>query len=221
MRLNQFMTVFMTVLVDFFQHITVSGTTVAPNNSLSNTSHRSHNLSSTREQPCNSLDIKCLRCSYNTSCIYGGQTTANCTVLKSVACRSPSTFTVKAPCYYCYQLPTTNYTCPERAYCQSKAGHRERIIVNCSVSENQHCLGNRNFSKSFLCNWTSGYRWSTSLILSVTLGGFGVDRFYLGHWEEGLGKLFSFGGLGVWTLLDIILIGVGYITPADGSLYIF
>lgn len=58
-------------------------------------------------------------------------------------------------------------------------------------------------------------------IFSITLGGFGVDRFYLGHWEEGLGKLFSFGGLGVWTLVDIVLIGVGYITPADGSLYLF
>lgn len=56
---------------------------------------------------------------------------------------------------------------------------------------------------------------------SLTLGGFGVDRFYLGHWREGLGKLFSFGGLGVWTLVDLILIIIGYVGPADGSLYIF
>lgn len=60
-----------------------------------------------------------------------------------------------------------------------------------------------------------------SLSFSITLGGFGADRFYLGHWEEGLGKFFSFGGLGVWTLVDIVLVGIGYITPADGSLYIF
>ena len=56
---------------------------------------------------------------------------------------------------------------------------------------------------------------------SITLGGFGVDRFYLGHWEAGLGKVFSFGGLGAWTLVDIILIAVGYVGPADGSLFIF
>ena len=55
---------------------------------------------------------------------------------------------------------------------------------------------------------------------SITLGGFGADRFYLGLWREGIGKLFSFGGLGVWTIVDVILVATGYIGPADGSLYI-
>jgi TM2 domain-containing membrane protein YozV len=58
------------------------------------------------------------------------------------------------------------------------------------------------------------------MFYSITLGGFGVDRFYLGLWKSAIGKLFSFGGLGVWTIVDIVLIGVGYIQPADGSLYI-
>jgi len=57
------------------------------------------------------------------------------------------------------------------------------------------------------------------MLLSITLGGFGADRFYLGLWRAGLGKLFSLGGLGIWTLLDMILIAVGYVSPADGSLY--
>ena len=34
-------------------------------------------------------------------------------------------------------------------------------------------------------------------------------RFYLGHWQEGIGKLFSFGGLGVWTLVDVVLVAIG------------
>ena len=58
-------------------------------------------------------------------------------------------------------------------------------------------------------------------LCSITLGGFGVDRFYLGLWREGIGKLFSFGGLGVWTIVDVILIAVGYVGPQDGSLYIW
>lgn len=57
------------------------------------------------------------------------------------------------------------------------------------------------------------------MFLSVTVGGFGADRFYLGHWREGIGKLFSFGGLGIWTLVDIVLIAIGYLRPEDGSLY--
>ncbi|CAB3992763.1 TM2 domain-containing 3 [Paramuricea clavata] len=81
--------------------------------------------------------------------------------------------------------------------------------------------GNRTFGKILICNWTSGYRWSTAALLSLTLGGFGVDRFYLGYWKEGLAKLFSFGGLGVWTLVDFILILAQYVGPSDGSLYIF
>lgn len=82
-------------------------------------------------------------------------------------------------------------------------------------------MGKRKFNKFTRCDFFSGYKWSTALFLSVTLGGFGVDRFYLGNWQEGIGKLFSFGGLGIWTLIDVILIATGYLKPSDGSLYVY
>ncbi|CAF1687013.1 unnamed protein product, partial [Adineta ricciae] len=50
--------------------------------------------------------------------------------------------------------------------------------------------------------------------------GLGFDRFYLGHIKEAFGKIFSFGGLGIWTLIDSVLIACGYLTPEDGSVYI-
>lgn len=120
-------------------------------------------------------------------------------------------------CKYCYQSELWEYSCAQKGNC---ASHSSYYRSNCTVNADVFCLGNRKFFKNIKCNWTQGYKWLTALLISITLGGFGVDRFYLGHWQEGIGKLFSFGGFGVWTLIDVILISLHYLGPADGSLYI-
>lgn len=45
----------------------------------------------------------------------------------------------------------------------------------------------------------------TALLLSIFLGWLGVDRFYVNHVGLGLLKLFTFGGFGVWWIIDIIM----------------
>lgn len=46
-----------------------------------------------------------------------------------------------------------------------------------------------------------------AVVLSILLGGFGVDRFYLGHIGLGVAKLLlSWLTFGVWWLIDVILI---------------
>jgi TM2 domain-containing membrane protein YozV len=57
----------------------------------------------------------------------------------------------------------------------------------------------------------------TALLLSLFLGGFGVDRFYLGYTGLGIAKLLTFGGLGVWALIDFIMIATRKMTAANGS----
>jgi TM2 domain-containing membrane protein YozV len=56
----------------------------------------------------------------------------------------------------------------------------------------------------------------TALLLSVFLGGIGVDRFYLGQTGLGIVKLLTAGGCGVWSLIDIILIAMRKVTDNEG-----
>ncbi|KAJ8679064.1 hypothetical protein QAD02_014851 [Eretmocerus hayati] len=169
---------------------------------------------------CSKLRIECLNCTLKQDCIYGTPYVANCSVPSHIDCIGASEFVKPYICRYCYQTEHWEHECHQKNNCVSFASPQSYYRANCTVKNDVLCLGARKFLKNLPCNWTGGYRWSTALMLSITLGGFGADRFYLGHWQEGIGKLFSFGGLGVWTLIDVMLISMRYLGPADGSLYV-
>lgn len=60
--------------------------------------------------------------------------------------------------------------------------------------------------------------WLAALLLSIFLGEFGIDRFYLGKIGTGIIKLVTFGGFGIWWLIDIILIIAGAMHDKEGRL---
>lgn len=55
-----------------------------------------------------------------------------------------------------------------------------------------------------------------TILLCFFLGGFGVHRFYVGKIGTGLLMLFTLGGLGIWTIIDFIMIVVGSFRDKDG-----
>ena len=55
-----------------------------------------------------------------------------------------------------------------------------------------------------------------ALILCLCFGVFGAHRFYTGKNKSAKVQLFTFGGLGVWFLTDLVLIIVGEFSDGEG-----
>ena len=53
----------------------------------------------------------------------------------------------------------------------------------------------------------------TTLILCALVGGIGVHRYYLGDIWQGVVQTLTLGGLGVWSLIDLIRICTGDLGP--------
>jgi TM2 domain-containing membrane protein YozV len=58
--------------------------------------------------------------------------------------------------------------------------------------------------------------WIAALLLCLFLGGLGVHRFYVGKVGTGVVMLLTLGGLGVWVLVDLIMIIVGSFKDKQG-----
>jgi len=122
---------------------------------------------------------------------------------------------------FCFNIPRNRLKCDEAATSQHCKHQKHSIYYKyCKpLFATDACVGPRKFQLPFSCNrkrypeasWLGSQK--VALFLSIFFGGFGVDRFYLGYYKNGFFKLLSLGGLGVWTIIDIIYIATGYLGP--------
>lgn len=72
-----------------------------------------------------------------------------------------------------------------------------------AISETLKKLDEENFNSLMMAEYKDP---TTALVLSIIIGGMGIDRFYIGDIGLGVGKLLTLGGLGIWWLVDIFCI---------------
>ncbi len=65
---------------------------------------------------------------------------------------------------------------------------------------------------------TSDKSRGVALALAALLGPFGAHRFYAGRTESAVLMACTLGGLGIWYLYDLIVVGAGQLADAEGRI---
>ena len=97
----------------------------------------------------------------------------------------------------------TGYNPPNIAPQQPSFGQPQTTIPQLNPSSSSVAVG----QKSYI----------TTLLLALFLGWLGVDRFYLGKIGTGILKLLTFGGGGIWSLIDVLIIISGGAKDKTGN----
>jgi len=123
--------------------------------------------------------------------------------------------------YFCDE-PVVDHATQAELGCQPN----RTVLVECHVAPGINCTGAKmstnstGFYREVPCRYVNGKSLNTALLLSIFLGMFGIDRFYLGYPAIGLFKFCTFGFFMIFQFIDVLLIASQVLKPADGSDYV-
>ncbi|MDR1757762.1 MAG: TM2 domain-containing protein [Bacteroidales bacterium] len=99
----------------------------------------------------------------------------------------------------------------------SNKGIKGSNNVPAHTTQNTEGIKGSNNAPIHIAQNTGGKNWLTTLLLCLFLGWLGVHRFYTKNYLVGVLQFFTFGCIGLWTLIDFILILVGSYKDGDGQ----
>ena len=89
----------------------------------------------------------------------------------------------------------------------------DRVITQEDFDKKKEELLNRNESSAL----TTDNTWLVALLLCLFVGFLGIHRFYVGKSGTGFLQIITLGGLGIWVLIDLIMIVMGKFTDKEGN----
>ncbi|EAY09214.1 TM2 domain containing protein [Trichomonas vaginalis G3] len=171
-------------------------------------------IAQTSSRNCTDVNPWEMLCPANDTCTLDENVTFTCYVFPSTICDGERTIQLSFPCRYCYQLPVSNITCDDCVDCTPKI---DQYFSDCRPT--QYCMGNSIFQRKIVCKAAEKSQ-KTAFLLSLFLGGFAADRFYLGYYISAVFKCLTIGGFGIAYMFDLFLILFGYLGPANGKLFV-
>lgn len=100
-----------------------------------------------------------------------------------------------------------------KSICEAAKGSHLNLVEKTVLKMNKKKI-EKNFANMY---FAGGKSQLTAVLLAFFLGVLGIHRFYLGYTWQGVVQLLTFGGLGIWSLIDFIRILTGDLKPKDGE----